>query len=136
MQRESPTVLVVAAALCRDGHVLIAQRREGTAMAGLWEFPGGKVDMGEIPEAALVRELQEELAITVTDTVPLAFDSKKCDSFHLLLLLWSCVSWDGEPSGMEGQNLKWVRADDLDSYEMPDADRALLPQVCAFLAKE
>ena len=105
-------LLVVAGALCRreDKHVLLAQRQKGKAMAGLWEFPGGQVETGEAPKAALIRELREELGITATDLTPLAFASKSCD---LLLLLWSCVAWEGEPSGVEGRALRWVHANDL-----------------------
>ena len=124
-----PVVLVVAVALVdADGRVLIAQRPEGKAMAGLWEFPGGKVDDGEAPETALIRELQEELGIDVTENclAPLTFASHRYDSFHLLMPLYVCRVWDGTVSSREGQALKWVRPPDLKDYPMPPADVPLI----------
>jgi 8-oxo-dGTP diphosphatase len=123
-------VFVVAAALVdRDNRVLIAQRPEGKSLAGLWEFPGGKLDDGETPEAALVRELKEELGIDVclTCLAPFTFASHSYDGFHLMMPLYVCRSWDGEITAREGQNLKWVRAKDLPDYPMPAADIPLIP---------
>jgi 8-oxo-dGTP diphosphatase len=124
-----PIVLVVAAALVDvDGRVLIAQRPEGKTMAGLWEFPGGKVDPGETPEQALIRELQEELGIDVTENclAPFTFASHRYDDFHLLMPLYVCRVWDGVVAAREGQILKWVRALDLKDYPMPPADIPLI----------
>lgn len=129
-------VLVAAAALIRDNSVLLAQRPAGKAMAGLWEFPGGKVEAAEVPEAALIRELDEELGIRVRreDLSELAFASHTYDKFHLLMPVWSISTWDGEPTGAEGQVLRWVGAGDLDDFEMPAADYPLLPAVRRALA--
>ena len=125
-----PMVLVAAAALVdRDNRVLIAQRPEGKPMAGLWEFPGGKVHAGETPEQALVRELEEELSIEVCDTclAPFTFASHSYEDFHLLMPLYLCRTWDGEIAAREGQALKWVRAARLTDYAMPEADVPLIP---------
>ena len=125
-----PMVLVAAAALvARDNRVLIAQRPEGKPMAGLWEFPGGKVHAGETPEQALVRELEEELSIEVCDTclAPFTFASHSYEDFHLLMPLYLCRNWDGEIAAREGQALKWVRAARLTDYAMPEADVPLIP---------
>ena len=124
-----PIVLVAAAALLdADGRVLIAQRPEGKSMAGLWEFPGGKLDSGETPEQALVRELKEELAIDTKESclAPIAFASHSYDKFHLLMPLFVCRVWHGEVKGAEGQNLKWVYPLDLKNYPMPEADLPLV----------
>lgn len=124
------TVLVSAVALIdRDGRVLLAQRPEGKSMAGLWEFPGGKVEQGETPEAALIRELHEELGIETWSSclAPLTFASHSYDDFHLLMPLFACRRWDGTPQSREGQALKWVRAGDLRHYPMPPADIPLIP---------
>lgn len=124
------TLLVVAVALVDpDGRVLLAQRPEGKAMAGLWEFPGGKVDPGERPEAALIRELKEELGIDTEASclAPLSFASHSYDEFHLLMPLWVCRKWDGIAQPREGQSLKWVRPRDLRDYPMPAADLPLIP---------
>ena len=110
------TVLVSAVALIDiDGRVLIAQRPEGKSMAGLWEFPGGKVEAGETPELALMRELEEELGIETWESclAPLTFASHTYDDFHLLMPLFACRKWKGTPHGKEGQNLKWVRVNEL-----------------------
>jgi 8-oxo-dGTP diphosphatase len=131
-----PVLLVVAAALIDvDGRVLIAQRPEGRSMAGLWEFPGGKVGPDETPEAALVRELEEELSIEVCDTclAPFTFASHSYEQFHLLMPLYLCRNWDGEIRPREGQQIKWVRAARLRDYPMPPADLPLIPMLCDLL---
>ena len=123
-------ILVSAVALIDvDGRVLLAQRPEGKSMAGLWEFPGGKVEDGESPEAALIRELQEELGIDTWASclAPLTFASHAYEDFHLLMPLFACRKWEGIPMSKEGQALKWVRAADLSNYPMPPADVPLLP---------
>lgn len=124
------TVLVSAAALIDgEGRVLLAQRPEGKSMAGLWEFPGGKVEEGETPEAAVIRELHEELGIETWQSclAPLCFASHSYEKFHLLMPLFACRKWDGIPQSREGQALKWVRAKDLRDYPMPPADIPLIP---------
>ena len=124
------TVLVSAVALVdADGRVLIAQRPEGKAMAGLWEFPGGKIEPGETPEVALVRELKEELGIETWDSclAPLTFASHSYDDFHLLMPLFICRKWQGIVAPKEGQKLKWVYAKYLRDYPMPDAVISLTP---------
>jgi 8-oxo-dGTP diphosphatase len=123
-------VLVVAAALIdADGRVLLAERPAGKPMAGLWEFPGGKVHDGEAPEAALVRELREELGIDTMESClsPLTFASHRYERFHLLMPLFVCRVWKGTPRAKEGQRLKWVRAASLRDYPMPPADAPLVP---------
>jgi 8-oxo-dGTP diphosphatase len=125
-----PVVLVVAVALIdADGRVLLAQRPEGKPMAGLWEFPGGKVQPGEAPEAALIRELKEELGIDVSEAclAPLSFASHRYEHFHLLMPLYVCRRWRGTVAAQEGQSLAWVRPAKLDQYQMPPADKPLLP---------
>ena len=124
------TVLVSAVALIdRYGRILLAQRPEGKSMAGLWEFPGGKIEEGETPEAALVRELEEELGIKTWNSclAPLTFASYSYDSFHLLMPLFACRKWEGTPIAQEGQTLKWVLPKDLRDYPMPPADVPLIP---------
>lgn len=124
------TLLVVAVALIdTEGRVLLAQRPEGKSLAGLWEFPGGKVEQGETPEAALIRELAEELGIETKSSclAPLTFASHSYDDFHLLMPLFACRRWTGIPTPQEGQNLAWVRARDLRDYPMPPADIPLIP---------
>ncbi|MGO8914882.1 MAG: (deoxy)nucleoside triphosphate pyrophosphohydrolase [Stellaceae bacterium] len=126
---EPPVILVVAAALVdADGRVLLAQRPEGKAMAGLWEFPGGKVQPGEAPEAALIRELKEELGIDVSAAclAPLTFASHRYERFHLLMPLYVCRRWSGMVAAQEGQSLAWVRPQKLDHYAMPPADKPLV----------
>ena len=122
-------VLVSAVALIDpDGRVLLAQRPEGKSMAGLWEFPGGKVEPGETPEAALVRELHEELGIDTWASclAPLTFASHAYEDFHLLMPLFACRKWQGTPQSNEGQALKWVRPNALKDYPMPAADIPLI----------
>jgi len=123
-------VLVVACAIVdADMRILLAQRPEGKAMAGLWEFPGGKLETGETPEDALIRELKEELDITTQSAclAPLSFASHSYDDFHLLMPLYICRRWWGTPQPKEGQVLKWVRAEKLRDYPMPEADLPLIP---------
>jgi len=125
-----PLVLVVAAALVdKDGRVLLAERPPGKSMAGLWEFPGGKLQAGEAPEVGLVRELREELGIdTATSCLaPLAFASHRYERFHLLMPLYVCRVWQGIARSREGQRLKWVRPAELRNYPMPPADAPLIP---------
>jgi 8-oxo-dGTP diphosphatase len=121
-------ILVVAAAMIdADGRVLLAQRPEGKSMAGLWEFPGGKVEPGELPEAALIRELKEELGVTIRPKclAPFTFASHSYETFHLLMPLYLCRNWEGEIAPREGQRTAWVRAIRLSDYEMPPADEPL-----------
>jgi 8-oxo-dGTP diphosphatase len=125
-----PILLVAAAALIdADNRVLIAKRPEGKSLAGLWEFPGGKVSPGETPEEALRRELKEELSIDVCETclAPFTFASHAYKDFHLLMPLFICRNWDGEMEPQEGQEIKWVRATRLADYPMPPADAPLIP---------
>lgn len=129
-------VLVVAAALVdSDGRVLIAQRPEGKQLAGQWEFPGGKVEHGETPETALIRELQEELGITVRQAclAPFVFASHTYESFHLLMPLYLIRRWEGEPEAREHKALKWVRPNDMRNYEMPPADLPLVAWLQDFI---
>ncbi|MEO8716391.1 MAG: NUDIX domain-containing protein, partial [Acetobacteraceae bacterium] len=131
-----PLLLVAACALIdRDGRVLLARRPEGKRMAGLWEFPGGKLDPGETPEAALIRELHEELGIDVSADclAPFAFASHTYDRFHLLMPLFLCRRWKGIPRPQEGQTLTWVRPEKLADYPMPPADKPLIPLLRGFL---
>jgi len=124
------TVFVSAVALIDvDGRVLLGQRPEGKSMAGLWEFPGGKVETGETPEAALVRELNEELGIDTWESclAPLTFASHSYEKFHLLMPLFACRKWNGTPQSRENQALKWVKANELTNYPMPAADIPLIP---------
>ncbi len=125
-------LLVAAVALVdADGRVLISRRPEGKQLGGLWEFPGGKVEAGERPEAALVRELKEELAIDVSESclAPLTFASHAYDDFHLLMPLYVCRRWKGEVRGAEGQEVKWVPPLKLRDYPMPPADKPLIPHL-------
>jgi len=123
-------LLVAAVALIdKDGRVLLAQRPESKSMAGLWEFPGGKVEHGETPETALIRELHEELGIETWSSclAPLTFASHNYDNFHLLMPLFACRKWGGIPQAKEGQTLAWVKPDKLRNYPMPPADIPLIP---------
>ncbi|CAM3384516.1 (deoxy)nucleoside triphosphate pyrophosphohydrolase [Paracoccus nototheniae] len=129
-------VLVAAAALIDpDGRVLLAQRPEGKAMAGLWEFPGGKIEPDETPEAALIRELDEELGIQTWNSclAPIGFASHAYESFHLLMPLFACRKWSGIVQPQENQQLAWVRATDLRNYPMPEADIPLIPTLQMWL---
>ena len=131
-----PLLLVAACALVdSDTRVLLARRPEGKKMAGLWEFPGGKLHPGETPEAALIRELREELGIDVTEAclAPFAFASHAYERFHLLMPLYLCRRWQGFVQPLEGQALAWVRPGKLGDYEMPAADRPLVPLLRDFL---
>ena len=129
-------LLVSACALIdADNRILLAQRPEGKSMAGLWEFPGGKVEDGETPEETLIRELQEELDIKTWESclAPLSFASFSYEKFHLLMPLFVCRKWEGFPIAREGQTLKWVRANQLRDYEMPPADEPLIPALMDLL---
>jgi 8-oxo-dGTP diphosphatase len=129
------TLVVACALLDADKRVLIAQRPEGKTLAGLWEFPGGKVEPGERPEQTLIRELHEEIGITVSEAclAPLTFASHAYDDFHLLMPLYICRRWDGEVIAREGQKLAWVRANKLRDYPMPAADIPLIPHLIDLL---
>jgi 8-oxo-dGTP diphosphatase len=127
-----PVVIVIACALIDpDGRVLVAQRPEGRSMAGLWEFPGGKSEAGELPEQTLIRELREELGITVKPAclAPFTFASHSYTDFHLLMPLYLCRRWEGTPAPLEHAALKWVRPKDLAGYAMPAADLPLIPML-------
>jgi 8-oxo-dGTP diphosphatase len=129
------TLVVACALIDADNRVLIAQRAKGKAMAGLWEFPGGKVNDGERPEDALIRELAEELGITVREAclAPLTFASHSYDDFHLLMPLYICRRWEGTVTAREHQALTWVRANKLRDYPMPPADAPLIPALIDLL---
>ena len=125
-------VLVAAVALIdADGRVLLSKRPEGKQLGGLWEFPGGKVEAGERPETALIRELKEELGIDVAESclAPLTFASHAYEDFHLLMPLYVCRRWKGQVRGAEGQELAWVRPLKLRDYPMPPADEPLIPHI-------
>lgn len=131
-----PTVLVAAVALFDiDGRVLIAQRPKGKSMAGLWEFPGGKVEAGETPEQALIRELREELGVDTVESclAPFTFASHAYDDFHLLMPLYVCRKWTGKVTPMEGQQIKWVMPLQLRDYPMPPADKPLIAMLRDYL---
>jgi len=129
------TLVVACALIDADNRVLIAQRPEGKQLAGLWEFPGGKLEPGERPEPALIRELREELGIEVKEAclAPLTFTSHAYDTFHLLMPLYICRRWEGTVASKEGQALAWVRANKLRDYPMPPADIPLIPPLIDLL---
>ena len=129
------TLVVACALVDADKRVLIAQRPPGKALAGLWEFPGGKLEPGERPEQTLIRELQEEIGITVKEAclAPLTFASHAYDAFHLLMPLYICRRWEGDVIAREGQSLAWVRANKLRDYKMPAADIPLIPHLIDML---
>ncbi|MBN9072157.1 MAG: (deoxy)nucleoside triphosphate pyrophosphohydrolase [Rhizobiales bacterium] len=130
MQAERRLLLVVAVALLdADGRVLLAQRPPGKTLAGLWEFPGGKVEAGETPEETLIRELREEIGIETRAAclAPLTFASHTYEAFHLLMPLYVCRRYEGIPRPLEGQVLKWVRPKEMRDYPMPPADAPLIP---------
>ncbi|WP_150129096.1 8-oxo-dGTP diphosphatase MutT [Rhizobium phaseoli] len=133
MQSNGRKILLVAACalIDADGRILLAQRPEGKSLAGLWEFPGGKVEPGETPEETLVRELEEELGINtkIACLAPLTFASHSYETFHLLMPLYICRRYEGIAQGREGQALKWVRAQALRDYPMPPADEPLIPML-------
>lgn len=133
---EKPILLVVACALVdADRRVLIAKRPEGKSMAGLWEFPGGKIEPNETPEAALIRELREELAVETREAclAPLSFASHSYENIHLLMPLYVCRKWQGTPQALEHADLKWVRPQALRDYPMPPADEPLIAALCDLL---
>ncbi len=135
-KKDLPVLLVVAVALIDpDGRVLIAQRPEGRSMAGLWEFPGGKVEQSESPEAALIRELNEELGINTSESclAPFTFASHVYEEFHLLMPLYLCRKWEGRLEAREGQKTKWVRPNQLKGYPMPPADEPLVAMLRDYL---
>ena len=129
------TLVVACALVDADNRVLIAQRPEGKTLAGLWEFPGGKLEPGERPEPALIRELAEELGIAVQEAclAPLTFASHAYDDFHLLMPLYICRKWEGVVTAREGQHLAWVRANKLRDYPMPPADIPLIAHLTDLL---
>ncbi|MDD2795573.1 8-oxo-dGTP diphosphatase MutT [Acidocella sp.] len=134
--KKNAVLLVVAVALIdAQGRILLARRPEGKKMAGMWEFPGGKVEAGETPEAALVRELREELGIeaAASDLAPFVFASHPYENFHLLMPVFLCRRWNGTPHPREGQALAWVAPERLVEYPMPPADRPLIPMLRDFL---
>ncbi|EJF78066.1 8-oxo-dGTP diphosphatase MutT [Bartonella birtlesii] len=138
MCTKSLLLLVVACVLLdQDNRVLLTERPQGKSLAGLWEFPGGKVEQGETPEASLIRELKEELGIHVQadNLQPLTFASHNYDTFHLLMPLYLCSHYEGVAQGREGQNLKWVFISDLERYPMPDADKPLVQLLKNFFLK-
>ena len=129
------TLVVACALVDADKRVLLAQRPPGKSLAGLWEFPGGKVEAGERPEATLIRELKEEIGITVSEAclAPLTFASHAYPDFHLLMPLYICRRWEGSVIAREGQKLAWVRANKLREYKMPPADLPLIPHLIDLL---
>jgi 8-oxo-dGTP diphosphatase len=134
--KKNPTLLVVAAALIRpDGAILVQQRAPGRSMEGLWEFPGGKVEDGETPEAALARELAEELGTTVDarDLTPACFASAPNGPAHMILLLYLCRKWAGEPQALDAAALRWVRLEEMTDLDMPPADQPLIALLAALI---
>ena len=134
-QKRSIVIVAACALLNESGEVLIAKRPPGRPLAGLWEFPGGKVEQGEEPEEALIRELKEELGIEIAkaDLEPLTFASHAYPDFHLLMPVYRCARWRGTATALEGQELLWVRPEALKSYDMPPADEPLKSTLCELL---
>tara|TARA_B100001250_G_scaffold387077_1_gene384149 strand:+ start:500 stop:943 length:444 start_codon:yes stop_codon:yes gene_type:complete len=133
---DNQVLLVVGVALIDvDERILLAQRPEGKRMSGLWEFPGGKVEEGETPETALIREIKEELGIDITESclAPFSFSSYAYDDFHLLMPIYLCRVWEGILTPREQQKIKWVRLEDFDNYSMPPADKPLVAMLKEFL---
>ena len=128
MDKGKPLIVVAAALIDGDGRILVQQRPQGKAMAGLWEFPGGKVEEGELPEDALIRELHEELGIDVQQAclAPACFASEPLGDRHMLLLVYICRKWQGIPQALEAPAIKWVRPLDLHTLDMPPADKPLI----------
>ena len=128
MDKGKPLIVVAAALIDGDGRILVQQRPQGKAMAGLWEFPGGKVEDGELPEDALIRELHEELGIDVQQAclAPACFASEPLGDRHMLLLVYICRKWQGIPQALEAPAIKWVRPLDLHTLDMPPADKPLI----------
>jgi len=127
--KENPTLFVVAAALIdADGRILLQQRAPGRALAGLWEFPGGKIEPGETPEAALIRELKEELGVATDASclAPACFASAPVGEAHMILLLYVCRKWEGDPRPLDASALKWVRPAQMFALDMPPADKPLI----------
>ncbi|KKC24502.1 (deoxy)nucleoside triphosphate pyrophosphohydrolase [Sphingomonas sp. SRS2] len=128
MDKGKPLIVVAAALIDGDGRILVQQRPQGKAMAGLWEFPGGKVEEGELPEAALIRELHEELGIDVQQAclAPACFASESLGERHMILLVYICRKWRGIPQALEAPAIKWLRPLDLHALDMPPADKPLI----------
>jgi len=135
MDREKPLIVVAAALIDGDGRLLVQQRPQGKAMAGLWEFPGGKVEAGELPEAALIRELREELGVDVQQAclAPACFASEPLGDRHMILLLYICRKWHGIPRALEGPAIRWVRPLELHGLDMPPADKPLIGLIDALV---
>lgn len=137
MTNKAPRLVLVAACalIDSDGRVLIAQRPEGKSMAGLWEFPGGKVEAGESPEATIIREMHEELGVTIEEPclAPFTFASHRYDDFHLMMPLYLCRKWQGSVTPNEGQAIKWVAPRDLRKFDMPPADKPLVAMLIDYL---
>ena len=133
MEKTSTLIVVAAALIGEDGRVLLQQRAPGRQMEGLWEFPGGKVEPGERPEAALRRELEEELGILVGEVTPAIFASAELGPRHLLLLLYMCRAWEGEPEALDAVALRWATPAEMRELDMPPADEPLIPMLEALL---
>ena len=135
MNGRKPLLVAACALIDADGRVLLTRRPEGKVMAGLWEFPGGKVEPDEVPDAALIRELKEELGVDASAAclAPLTFASHGYNDFHVVMLLYVCRRWQGVPAAREGQSLKWVKPRDLRDYPMPAADLPLIPALIELL---